>query len=193
MGVLEQLQLNLANLGITASIEPARESLAEKVNPFDRTRMIGNVVLHNRLIDHIAVEGIYQSRTKSGPGGSRKVLQLAGVNLDYVVKGKFPGKSGIMQAKLNVKRKGILHPKVVDMHWDGSDLASKLNGDNEIRDILWQSLGELSARDIEVKTDGKAGMAKIHVRDDRQVYKGEAAPFQMYEKIAGHVSALAGM
>lgn len=98
----------------------------------------------------------------------------------------------MLNARLNVKRKGLLHPKVVEIRWEGNALAQELNNDPDINNLLWQSVGQLSARDIEVKTDENAGEVKIHVRDDRQVFQGVFPPFRMYEKIAEHIYTLAG-
>ena len=193
MGALEKLYENLSEQGIAATLETAKTGIAEKLNPFDSTRILGRVFLQDRNIDSIAVEGVYKSTTQAGPAGTRKVLRLAGVNLDYVLKGNFKGKKDLLKARLNVKRKGLLHPRVMEMEWEGSALAGELNNDKEVNDLLWQSIGQLSARDIEVKTDENAGEVKIHVRDDNQVFRGELPPFQMYEKIAEYIYILAGI
>lgn len=120
-------------------------------------------------------------------------MRLAGVNLDYVLKGNFQGKKDLLKARLNVKRKGLFHPKVVEINWEGTALARELNNDKEVNDLLWQSIGQLSAKDIEVKPDEKTGEVKIHARGDNQVFRGELPPFQMYEKIAEHIYTLAGI
>jgi ribosomal protein L40E len=193
MGALEQLCENLREQGIGASLETAKARILETLNPFDNTRNLGRIALQGRSIDNISVEGIYTTATQAGPAGTRKVLRLAGVNLDYVLKGNFQGKKNLIKAKLHVKRKGLLHPKVMEMNWEGAALARELNNNKEVNDLLWQSIGQLSARNIEVKMDEDAGEVKIHVRDDKQVFRGELPPFQMYEKIAEHIYALAGI
>lgn len=59
MGVLEKLCENLSEQGVGATIETAQTGILETLNPFDRTRNLGRVVLQDRNIDSIAVEGIY--------------------------------------------------------------------------------------------------------------------------------------
>jgi ribosomal protein L40E len=192
LGALEKFFENLREKGVGTSLETAKAGILETLNPFDNTRNLGRIALQSRSIDNIDVEGIYTGETQAGPAGTRKVLRLAGVNLDYVLKGHFRGKKDLLKAKLHVKKKGLLHPKVVEMNWEGSAVASELNNDKEVNDLLWQSIGQLSAKDIEVKTEEDTGEVKIHVRDDRQVFRGELPPFQMYEKIAEHIYTLAG-
>jgi hypothetical protein len=193
LGVLEKLCENLREQGVGTSLETAKAGILETLNPFDNTRNLGRIALQGRSIDNISVEGIYTTATQAGPAGTRKVLRLDGVNLDYVLKGNFRGKKDLIKAKLRVKRKGLLHPKVVEMNWEGDTLARELNDDKEVNDVLWQSIGQLSAKDIEVKVEEDAGKVKIHVRDDKQVFRGELPPFQMYEKLAEHIYTLAGV
>jgi hypothetical protein len=193
MAALEKLCENLNELGISATFQTAKSGFLEALNPFDNTRSMGKIVLQNRNIDSIDVEGIYENVSQSGPAGTRNVLRLAGVNVDYILKGNFQGKKDVLNARLNIKRKGFLHPKVVEMDWGGAALAWELNNDKEVIDLLWQSIGQLSARDVEVKTDENVGEVKIHVSDDRQVFQGMPPPFRMYEKIAEHIYTLAGI
>jgi|GEM_PF-3937983 len=191
MDVLEKLCENLCVCGVVASLETAKTSILETLNPFENTRKLGRVLIEGRDIDSIDVEGIYSSATQAGPAVTRKVLHLSSVNLVYVLKCSFQGKKDLLKTKLHVKRKGLLNPKVVEINWEGSALAQELNNDEEVNDLLWQSIGQLSARDIEVKTDEDTSKVRIHVRDDRQVFQGELPPFQMYEKIAEHIYTLA--
>ncbi len=192
MGVLENFHDNLTQAGIDASLEIEQQNLLSQLNPFG-AKPLGKIKVRNRLVDEIEVSGHYESHTQSGPAGSRKVSRLSGVDIDYVLSGAAAGKKNSIEARLSVKRTGLINKKVVQMQWEGGALAEKLNTDSEIHDLLWQSLGQLSARDMETKIDEAAGKVRIHVRDDRQVFHGQLPPFRLYEKIAEYIFSMLGI
>jgi hypothetical protein len=151
-------------------------------------RSMGRIVIRGRQVDEIELKGHFHTDKNRFGGGS----SLDSVDVDYILHGDVKGKKKLLEAKLSIKRTGIIHRKVLDLHWEGGVLAEKLKGDSSINELLWQSVGQLSARDLEVKIDEKDGAAIIHVRDDQQVYRGTLPPFQLYEKIAEHARALIG-
>ena len=193
MDILENICNGLTKAGIAVTIKPSTDGLLSNLIHFDNTRNLGRLIVQGRLIDEIVLTGIMESRTKSGPGGSRHVSVLCGVNIDYILGGNIKGKKNLLETTLKVKRKGLFNPKVIEIEWEGDALAQKLNSDSAINELLWQTFGKLLARDIEIKVDEDAGKIKIHVRDDRQAFKGDIPPFQMYENIANHIYAVAGI
>ena len=196
LNVLEALCGNLRNLGVDACLkEEEKKSLASKLFSFGGYNM-GCIVVRGQFIDEIGLTGHYESSSSDDEGfgdGWSHGSQLEAVDVDYLLHIPLKGKRNLLEAKLKIDREGLIKRRVVEMHWEGGELAKRLNGDREISDSLWQSLGKLSARDIEVKPDEEGGLVRFHVRDDRQVLKKEAPPFQMYEKMAGHVCALLGI
>lgn len=191
MDVLESIGQQLANSGIAVSIEPAKEEMLSQLNIFSNTRRLGMLTINGHQINQITLTGLLTSRTQSGPAGSRQLRSVTGIDVDYIIQADVKVKEDTLKARLNVKRKGLLHPKVTEMKWEGDALAEKLNGDAAITELLWQSFGQLHARDINIKVD--EGSITIHVRDDRNAYKGQMPQFQLYEKIAGHICAVAGI
>jgi len=92
MAILEKMCQNLKDQGINATPEAAKTGVLETLNPFDRAKNLGNVILQGSNIASINLEGIYESATQSGSAGTRNVLRLASVDLDYVLSGsKFTG------------------------------------------------------------------------------------------------------
>lgn len=89
MAILEKMCQNLKEQGINATSETSKTGVLETLNPFDRTKSLGKVILQGSNINNINMEGIYENATQSGPAGSRNVLRLASVDLDYVLKGNF--------------------------------------------------------------------------------------------------------
>jgi hypothetical protein len=189
MSVLESLCQNLRQAGVDASVDTEKRSLFSQLVPFG-AKSLGKIILKGRQIDEIQLFGHFEAedRNRFGGGGA----DLEAVDVDYILHGDIKGKKKLLQAELKVKRTGLVHRKVVEMHWEGDTLADRLNNDAAVTELLRQSLGQLSARDIEVKLDEDAGAAIIHVRDDRQVLAQKLPPFQMYEKIAEHIYALSG-
>lgn len=193
MDILENTANRFIEAGIAVSVAPGKGGLLSELIHFGNTRNLGKLILQGRLVDEIVLTGLMESRTKSGPGGSRTVSVLTGVDIEYVLNGDIKGKKNLLETKLKVKRKGLFNPKVVAIAWEGGALAQKLNGDSAINEMLWQTFGQLSARDIEIKADEDAGKIKIHVHDDKQVFKGDMPLFKLYESIAGHIYAVAGI
>ena len=189
MSILESLCQNLRQAGVDASIEVEKKSILSQLSPFG-AKSIGKITLKGRQIDEIQLFGHFEAEDRNRFGGGGADLEAVDVN--YTMHGDVKGKKKLLEAELKVKRTGLVHRKVVEMQWKGGALADKLNNDAAVTELLWQSLGKLSARDIEVKLDEDAGAAIIHVRDDRQVFTQKLPPFQMYEKIAKHIYTLSG-
>lgn len=190
MDVTEALCNNLCKSGIDASISPEKKSLLSQLKPFG-AKSIAKITIRGRQVAGIELFGHYQSPNEKRFGaGARSTLEA--VDIDYILRGDIKGKKKLLEAKLDVKRTGLVHRKVVEMRWEGGTLASKLNSDSTVTELLWQSLGKLSARDIEVNLDEDGGTAIIHVRDDRHVLSHKLPPFQLYERIAEHIYALTG-
>jgi ribosomal protein L40E len=193
---LEILCGNLRNSGVDAILKEEKEkNLVSKLFSFGGYN-IGRIEVKGQLIDEIGLIGHYESSSSDDDGfggGWGHGSRLEAVDIDYLLHLPIRGKKSILESKLKVDREGLIKPHVVEMHWEGGELAKRLNGDREISDLLWQNLGKLSARDIEVKPEEDEGLIRIHVRDDQQVLKNEAPPFPMYEKIAGHICLLVGI
>lgn len=190
MDVTEALCNNLCESGIDASINPEKKSLLSQLKPFG-AKSIAKITIRGRQVAGIELFGHYRSPNEKRFGaGARSTLEA--VDVDYILRADIKDKKKLLKAKLHVKRTGLVHRKVVEMRWDGGTLANKLNSDSTVTELLWQSLGKLSARDIEVNLDEDGGIAIIHVSDDRHVLSNKLPPFQLYEKIAEHIYALTG-
>ncbi len=194
IGALETFHLNLWEQGADATVDTEKQGclaqlsqLPQSLNPFTKGGNLGKIILRNRQVDEIALFGKFSS------SDVYRGSALDGVNVNYILYGDIKGKKQLLEARLKVKRKGWMPRKVVEMKWGGGALAEKLNADSTINELLWQSLGKLSARDIRVRPDERRGKISIYVRDDRHVLYGKLPPFQMYEKIAEHIYALAGI
>lgn len=187
MDAMESMFNNLCQSGVDATMAPEERGLLSQLVSFGG-RSMGRIVVRGRQVDEIELMGHFHTDKNRFGGGS----SLDSVDVDYILHGDVKGKKKLLEAKLSIKRTGIIHRKVLEMHWEGGALAEKLKGDSSITDLLWQSVGQLSARDLEVKIDEKDGAAIIHVRDDQQVYRGKLPPFHLYEKIAEHARALIG-
>jgi hypothetical protein len=191
MGVLELFFNNLKNLGIQADVDSGNQSLLSQLNPFG-AKMMGRVILQGRQIDEIELFGHYDTHD-SDTGIQTRRTTLTAVDVNYILKADISGRKQMLEAKLHVKRTGLIHRKVEEMHWEGNVLANMLNKDTSVNKMLELSIGKLSARDIEVKADDSQKRVEIHVRDDRQVFNGDMPSFILYERIAEYVYALAGI
>jgi hypothetical protein len=191
MGVAELFVNNLRNSGIQATIDSGNQSLLSKLNMFG-AKLMGRIVLQGRQIDEIELFGHYDTHDSDVGYQSRRTT-LTAVDVDYILNADFTGRKQLLEAKLKVKRSGLIHRKVEEMHWEGNVLANMLNKDTSINQLLAQSIGLLSARDIEIKPDEGQNRIEIHVRDDRQVFNGDLPPILLYERIAEYIYALLGI
>jgi hypothetical protein len=190
VNVTEALCSNLCQSGIEATVNPEKKGLLSQLSPFG-AKSIGKINLRGNQFEEIELFGHFNKPNQKSFGAMAR-SSLEAVDLDYVMSADIKGKKKILEAHLKVKRTGLLHPKVVEMKWEGGDLAKKLNNDAAINELLWQSVGQLSARDMEVKLNEDAGKVVLHVRDDKWVLASKLPPFPMYQKIAEHLTTMAG-
>jgi ribosomal protein L40E len=190
VNVVEALCNNLCQSGIDAAVNLEKKSLLSQLSPFG-AKSIGKINLRGTQFEEIELFGHFDKPNQKSFGASAR-SSLEAVDLDYVMSANTKGKKKLLESRLKVKRTGLLRPKVVEMKWEGGDLAKRLNNDVAINELLWQSVGQLSARDMEVKLNEDSGKVILHIRDDKWVLASKLPPFPMYQKIADHVTILAG-
>jgi hypothetical protein len=195
MGVLQSLYDNLMQSGINATIETEKKSALSQMNPFSgmKAQRMGGIALNDRGIAEIVLYGHWDKKSGASFGNTASKDRLEAVDVGYIVHGPLKGNKNDLEARLEVKRTGLVNRKVTEIGWEGGLLASQLSTDNSLTELLWQSIGQLSARDIKIKFDERDEKAEIYVSDDRQVISGQLPPLELYEKIAQHIFSLAGM
>lgn len=74
---------------------------------------MGSITIRGRQVDEIELMGHFDTDKNRFGGGS----DLESVDVDYIIQGDVKGKKKPLEATLHVKRTGIVHKKVVEMHW----------------------------------------------------------------------------
>jgi hypothetical protein len=93
-----------------------------------------------------------------GPSISKKeTITHPVVNFQHIVKGKVPADEKELNATLVAKKKGLLSKEVVGLEWEGGRVASMLNADTELNNVLMRN----GVSSLKVEADSKNGCIRI--------------------------------
>ena len=93
-----------------------------------------------------------------GPSiGKKQTITHPVVNFNHIVKGKVPADDKEMNATLVAKKKGLLSKEIVGLEWEGGRVASMLNSDPELNNMLMRN----GVSSLKVEADSKNGCMRI--------------------------------
>ena len=93
-----------------------------------------------------------------GPSfGKKETITHPVVNFHHIVRGKIPTDEKETNATLVAKKKGLLSKEVVGLEWEGGHLASMLNSDSELNNVLLRN----GVSSLRVEADCKNGCIRI--------------------------------
>ena len=87
-------------------------------------------------------------------------------------------------ARTRKRVRGVIHRRITELYWEGSELAGRLNADSELKSLLTTVL--LEEDDIHVDPAG----SNVRIYSNwRPEYKAEMSreALEAYDRIAGHV------
>jgi hypothetical protein len=79
------------------------------------------------------------------------------VNFHHIVKGRVPADEKEMNATLVARKKGLLSKEIVGLEWEGGRVASMLNSDPELNNVLMRN----GVSSLKVEGDCKHGCIRI--------------------------------
>ena len=93
-----------------------------------------------------------------GPSiGKKQTITHPVVNFNHIVRGKVPADGKEMNATLVAKKKGMLSKEIVGVEWEGGRVASMLNADPELNNMLLRN----GVSSLKVEADSKNGCMRI--------------------------------
>ena len=175
---IEKLCNHLVRLGIDAKMveKEALEDIGKTslFTPFKGiTRDLGSIRVIGKEID------VIQVNRYSDDWGA------ASYEIDYAVKGHIKGKEESVKAKTELKTKGLIRKKVLDIRWTGGEIAELLNEDQSLKELMLQE----QLRNIEINPDKKRPYVRIRTGARHGEFPAEKA-FECYDKIAKHIRKL---
>jgi len=195
-GLINELCEHLRSIGINATLLESGSSEA-----IGGTLVLGNVKVEGRNLDLIQVE-------RQPGGGSRFVYQY-----HYVVRANVEGLEDKLKADAKPVTKGLFSKEVVDLKWEGKELAQLLNTDSDLKSMLLKE----GLDKVVVRPDKKhqcvmithppkiprqvsvsiGGLPSIPVRGGGLTAGRKEFPtleeFDAYDRIAKHIRSIAGV
>ena len=138
--LMNELGESLLRIGVNGTVHMS--SLEESVDEAFEGPVVGYIKTEGRNVDLIQVEV-----TNSLPGGDGGYCYYV---FHYVVQANTEGLEKKLDAEVKPVKKSFLSREVIDFRWQGGELTQRLNGDNELKNmILRGGLNQLP--DLEVK------------------------------------------
>ena len=195
-GLINELCEHLRNIGINATLLESGSSEA-----VGGILALGNIKVEGRNLDLIQVE-------RQPGGGSNIVYQY-----HYAVRANVEGLEDKLKADAKPITKGLFSKEVVDLKWEGKELAQLLNTDSDLKSMLLKE----GLDKVVVRPDKKhqcvmithppkiprqvsvsiGGLPSIPVRGGGLTAGRKEFPtleeFDAYDRIAKHIRSIAGV
>jgi len=114
-----------------------------------------------------------------GPTISKQVTKThPNLRFHYVVKGLGTKSEGLLKAELKEKKEGFISKKLVDVNWEGGNLAHVLNSDPVLKEMIMRT----GSTQLKVEPDGKNDCIRIiHEKEIDMIVESGGAFIQKTE------------
>lgn len=186
-GYVDALCENLRLLGLDATKVVSPEITVQRFFG-GAERVLGSIRLANRNIDLVELTSFEYYEYEP----SR--VSVTELRCNYVIHARVAGLESKLEARLKpiTVRKSFLKREIVDVRWEGKELAYVLNSDADLRDMLNRVKNTVFVR-LEIKPYTKHQCIRIRQKGPRfpEIAFPTPEAFEAFDRIAQHIRSIA--
>jgi len=180
---------HLRLLGLDATKIVCLKKMEQRIEFRGVERVLGSIRLTNRNIDSVELtEFEYYEYDPSSWSATE-------LRCNYLIHARVEGLESKLEARLKpiTIRRGFLKREIVDVRWEGRELANMLNNDANLRDTLNRMKNTAFVR-LEIKPYTKHQCIRIRQKGPRvpEIAFPTVEAFEAYDRIAQHISNITG-